>query len=811
MTKKGKKILSWVLALSLFLSGASLNVNTVSAAKGKKVSLPKSVTITVGKTKNISLKNYKTVVKKNVKYISSNKKVASVKGYGRYKHSARITAKKVGTTTISVKVRGKKYKCRVKVVRKKVIQTKKPVGTNKPVSVSTNSPVKTPSTTQSPTKIPSTITETNKPESTTDVPRTEKPSVTTEEPKVTEKPSTTEVPKTPDVPTIEPEKPSTTQEPSATEAPSSTPEGTPSTTEQPSSTEEPTQKPTATEVPSATPEGEPSTTEQPSSTEEPTQKPTEPTTTEQPSTTEQPVQPSVKPAGHEHELSEDRYCSVCKKYIACEHLERDEEGYCEECGDYTPVDYFDKKVIDEEGYVTAYAVPSEGYSKNKGIADIYIKSDYIKYYADGVRKYVFPKITEGYTVDDKGVERLFNFWQVGKIHDVTFDGLVEFPDDCYRLLYKVGVVNKENTNGDVYGFSENVYISNDTTSTKEMFAYSTVTNVVISRSSNLSKVTNMNGMFSNTPFLETVDLLESTYYNNKSSKSEENIRLVEMFKNSNVKIIKMVGLTGIVDVSSICENCHNLEIFYMLVGNGRSIQYATRAFKNCERLYYFGGSVLNLNSIEYSEMIDSSEMFMNCKSIGGESPDGVQYIDKVSISFGNKLETMDKIFSGCSSIESANIVVEGVDESKHSLISIRGAFENCVSLRELEFGIDATILRDASYLCYNTPELSRVTIKFDTEERKFNKIENMDYMFYRSGISDFPFSNPETNWSDTECDYHQDDYLVTTSCKSMNYAFSECENLSDIVYVSNWYSSGLGVDSIEKSNIFEGSDKVILK
>lgn len=59
MTKKGKRILSWVLASSLFLSGISFNVNTVSAAKGKRVSLPKAVTITVGKTKNISLKTIK--------------------------------------------------------------------------------------------------------------------------------------------------------------------------------------------------------------------------------------------------------------------------------------------------------------------------------------------------------------------------------------------------------------------------------------------------------------------------------------------------------------------------------------------------------------------------------------------------------------------------------------------------------------------------------------------------------------------------------------------------------------------------------
>lgn len=675
-----------------------------------------------------------------------------------------------------MKVKGKKYKCRVRIVCKKVIQTKKPVGTSKPASVTTSSPVQTTST----------VKETNKPKVTTEVPRTEKPS-TTEVPRVTKKPSTTEVPKTPDVPTLEPERPNTTQEPSKTEVPSSTPAGKPGIT-----------------------------TEKPSPTEESTQKPTEaPSTTEQPSATEQPVVPSIKPAGHEHELDEDRYCKVCRKYIVCEHTERDEDGYCKECGDYTPVDYFDKRVIDEEGYVTAYAVPAKGYSKNRKVADIYIKSDYIKYYADNVRKHIYPKISDGYIVDDKGIEKLFNFWQVGKIHDVTFDGRVEFPNDCYRLLYKVGVVDKENTNGDIYGFSENVLITYNTTSTKEMFANSTVTNVVISRSSNLSKVTNMNGMFSNTPCLENVDLLEQVYYNNVAGDtSYSDIRLVGMFKNSNVKTVKMVGLTGIVDVSSICENCHNLEIFCMYVGEGRTIKYATRAFKNCERLYYLGGRGLSLssvNSVNYEEMIDSTEMFMNCKSIGRESPDGVKYLDDVRIIFGTRLETMDKIFSGCSGIESASVLVADPDYSEHSLVSARGCFENCISLRRLGLAIDATILRDVSYLCYNTPELSDVDIEFDTEEHKFNKIENMDYMFYRSDIDEFPFSNPDIAWSDTQANYDQDEYLVTSACKSMNYAFSECENLECTVYVSYWNTSGLGIDSVEKSNIFEGSDKVILK
>lgn len=106
MEKKIKKLL---VILSVIVMSFIVLPNTgVSAASKAKLN-KKSATIYVGKTVTLKVKNNK----KKVKWISSNKKIATVSKRGKVK------GKKAGKVTITAKVGGKKYKCRVTVKKKK--------------------------------------------------------------------------------------------------------------------------------------------------------------------------------------------------------------------------------------------------------------------------------------------------------------------------------------------------------------------------------------------------------------------------------------------------------------------------------------------------------------------------------------------------------------------------------------------------------------------------------------------------------------------------------------------------------------------
>lgn len=106
MEKKIKKLL---VILSVIVMSFIVLPNTgVSAASKAKLN-KKSATIYVGKTVTLKVKNNK----KKVKWISSNKKIATVSKRGKVK------GKKAGKVIITAKVGNKKYKCKVTVKKKK--------------------------------------------------------------------------------------------------------------------------------------------------------------------------------------------------------------------------------------------------------------------------------------------------------------------------------------------------------------------------------------------------------------------------------------------------------------------------------------------------------------------------------------------------------------------------------------------------------------------------------------------------------------------------------------------------------------------
>lgn len=172
MIKKAKKSVAIGLSVALAVTSVNIPVDSASAAAKKaKLSATKK-TLTAGKSTTLTLKTnkkkaktIKTIKAKYVKVSTSKKSVATVKKVSKKSKvtGIKVTAKKAGKATITVKVtkgtyKGT-YKCKV-TVKKKASATKKP--TQKPTEApateapATEEPATTPAITEAPTAEPST-------------------------------------------------------------------------------------------------------------------------------------------------------------------------------------------------------------------------------------------------------------------------------------------------------------------------------------------------------------------------------------------------------------------------------------------------------------------------------------------------------------------------------------------------------------------------------------------------------------------------------------------------------------------------------
>ena len=108
-----KKLCAIVMVIIMAFSVTTENVFAAKKVKLNKV----KATIYVGKTVQLKVNNNK----KKVKWSSSNKKVATVSKRGK------LTGKKAGKATITAQIGKKKYKCKIIVKKKAVVnQTKVP-------------------------------------------------------------------------------------------------------------------------------------------------------------------------------------------------------------------------------------------------------------------------------------------------------------------------------------------------------------------------------------------------------------------------------------------------------------------------------------------------------------------------------------------------------------------------------------------------------------------------------------------------------------------------------------------------------------
>lgn len=108
-----RKVLCFVVAVAMV---TALMAGTVEAAAKVKLN-KKKVTLTITDSKKrpattLKIKGLSKKKAKKAKWYTSKKSVATVK-------KGRVTAKKAGKATITCKVKGKKYKCKVTVVDKR--------------------------------------------------------------------------------------------------------------------------------------------------------------------------------------------------------------------------------------------------------------------------------------------------------------------------------------------------------------------------------------------------------------------------------------------------------------------------------------------------------------------------------------------------------------------------------------------------------------------------------------------------------------------------------------------------------------------
>ena len=115
--KKFRNLMSICLVFVMILSIVPLQVQAKSTVKLNKA----STTVYVGKTTTLKI----TGTSKKIAWSSSNKKIATVSSKGK------VTAKKKGTATITAKVNGKSYKCKVTVKNPYLNATKKKLEVNK--------------------------------------------------------------------------------------------------------------------------------------------------------------------------------------------------------------------------------------------------------------------------------------------------------------------------------------------------------------------------------------------------------------------------------------------------------------------------------------------------------------------------------------------------------------------------------------------------------------------------------------------------------------------------------------------------------
>ncbi|MBR1453579.1 MAG: BspA family leucine-rich repeat surface protein, partial [Lachnospiraceae bacterium] len=224
------------------------------------------------------------------------------------------------------------------------------------------------------------------------------------------------------------------------------------------------------------------------------------------------------------------------------------------------------------------------------------------------------------------------------------------------------------------GTNKKVFSNNSLESVFEGF--SNLTTINIGDKFDTSNVTNMKKLFANCPKLASVDLkgCNLSKVTNASSMFSGDKAL------TNVIFVESSGFTSATDVSSMFENCENIESVTFGYQSLKNTQNMNSMFKGCKKLksltFKFQDRWMNIKN--------ASSMFEGCESL----------TDTNSVMPWNydNIENVESLFKGAKGLTSANLK----DFKLSNIKNAASMFENCENLTKITADENFTALTSST-------------------------------------------------------------------------------------------------------------------
>ena len=291
-----------------------------------------------------------------------------------------------------------------------------------------------------------------------------------------------------------------------------------------------------------------------------------------------------------------------------------------------------------------------------------------------------------------------------------------------------------------------------------------------------SNVTTMYQMFGsntavvNSPVLESLDL--SSFDTSKVTNMSAMFLGQRKLKNLNLSSFNTINVT---DMSSMFRYCNDLSIINVNNFDTSNVVDMSHMFEQCESIIN-----LDLNNFNTSSVTNMSYMFSQCELLTNLN---------VSLFDTSKVTQMDSMFFGCSSL--TNLDVSGFDTS--NVTNMQSMFSSCSGLTNLDVShFDTSKVTKMKSMFSGCSSLGSLDVSnFNT-----SNVTDMSYMFSScSSLTNLDLSN-----------------FDTSNVTDMSSMFRDCSSLINLD-VSNFDTSNVtfmgSTDSYQPLGMFSGCESLV--